>query len=255
MRIALNSFRLLSRTSTLDKTLLTVSYTLHLLHSVLAKTPRLSASRLTTSLTPLTVIFDDFRVFLRLWGLLGIYSWGVSTYLTPPGDRRVRAITWGQVVACALYQGLENGAYLAGKGVLAWKEDRIARAWVWSGRAWCAYVALELARLGYEWEELTGQELGRRARKPVEVKETGVVGTEGEVVGKGELEMRMNKVEDEGLKEKWGKWYRDVGVNMAYAPMTVHYSLENGILGEGAIGGLGAVVGALSIGQAWNETG
>ena len=190
-------------------------------------------------------------MFLRLWGLLGIYSWGVSTYFTPPGDGVVRAITWGQVVACAIYQGLENGAYLAGKGVLGWKKERIAKAWIWSGRAWCAYVALELARLGYEWGELKGQDLGRQRRKSGELQGAD---NEGETVEKGELELRMDKVEDDGLKERWGKWYREVGVNVAYAPMTVHYSLENGILSDGAIGGLGAVVGALSIGQAWKET-
>ena len=178
----------------------------------------------------------------------------MSTYLTPPRDRITRAITWGQVVACALYQGLENGAYLAEKGVLGWKKERTARAWVWSGRAWCAYVALELARLGYEWRELKGQDRGRQRRKNMESGNTQLAEKEGQVAEKGELELRMDKVEDEGLKERWGKWYRDVGVNMAYAPMTVHYSLENGILGEGAIGGLGAVVGALSIGQAWKET-
>ena len=77
---------------------------------------------------------------------------------------------------------------------------------------------------------------------------------EGEVVEKGELELRMDKVEEQELKERWGKWYRTTGVNIAYAPMTVHYSLEDGILGEGVIGALGAVVGALSIGQAWKET-
>lgn len=166
----------------------------------------------------------------------------------------MRAITWGQVVACALYQGLENGAYLAQKGVLGWKKERIARAWIWSGRAWCAYVALELARLGVEWSELKGRDVGREKRKGVEMEEKEVAGNEGEVVEKGELELRMDKVEDEGLKERWGAWYREIGVNVAYAPMTVHYSLENGILGEGTIGGLGAVVGALSIGQAWEET-
>ena len=163
------------------------------------------------------------------------------------------AITWGQVVACALYQGLENGAYLAGKGVLGWKKERIARAWIWSGRAWCAYVALELARLGYEWRELRGQQAGRR-RKSMEMEKSQLTEKEGEVVEKGDLELRMDKVEDEGLKERYGRWYREVGVNVAYAPMTVHYSLEDGILGEGALGGLGVVVGALSIGQAWNET-
>lgn len=166
----------------------------------------------------------------------------------------MRAVTWGQVVACALYQGLENGAYLAEKGVLGWKKERVARVWVWSGRAWCAYVALELARLGYEWRELRGQDAGRRRRKIGGPEERQLAEGEKGVVGKGELELRMDKVEDERLKERWGKWYREFGVNVAYAPMTVHYSLENGFLGEGAIGGLGTLVGALSIGQAWNET-
>lgn len=155
------------------------------------------------------------------------------------------------MVACALYQGLENGAYLAEKGVLGWKKERIAKAWIWSGRAWCAYVALELARLGYEWGELKGQDLGRQKRKG---EASRGADNEGQTLEKGELELRMGKVEDDGLKERWGKWYAEVGVNVAYAPMTVHYSLENGILSEGAIGGLGAVVGALSIGQAWRET-
>ena len=190
-------------------------------------------------------------MFLRLWGLLGIYSWGVSTYLTPPTDGILKAITWGQVVACALFQGLENGAYLAGKGVLGWRKERIARAWIWSGRAWCAYVALELARLGYEVLELRGEDIGRQTRKR---ENSQLAEKEGEVAEKGELESRMDEVEDEGLKARWGKWYREVGVNVAYAPMTIHYSLDNGVLGEGAIAALGAVVGALSIGQAWKMT-
>lgn len=193
-------------------------------------------------------------MFLRLWGLLGIYSWGVSTYFTPPKDGIVKAITWGQVVACVIFQSLENGAYLAGKGVLGWKKERVARAWIWSGRAWCAYVALELARLGYEWRELKGQDLERRKRKTMELEKSQLAEKEGEMVEKGELESRMDKVEDEELKERWDKWYRATGVNVAYAPMTVHYSLEDGILSEGVIGALGAVVGALSFGQVWKAT-
>ena len=204
-------------------------------------------------------------MFLRLWGLLGIYGWGVSTYLSPPPDRILTAITWGQVVACALLQGLENGAYLAGKGVLGWSKERIARAWMWSSRAWCAYVALELARLGYEVMELRGQDIDRQTRKSRaleksqsaengELVEKGELDEKGEVVEKGDLELRMDKVEDEGLKAKREKWYTELGVNAAYAPMTIHYSLENGILGDGAIAALGVVVGALSIGQAWKMT-
>ncbi len=88
----------------------------------------------------------------------------------------------------------------------------------------------------------------------MEIEKSQLGQKEGEVVEKGELDLRMDKVEDEGLKERWGKWYKELVVNVAYAPMTVHYSLENGMLGEGAIGALGAVVGTLSIGQAWKET-
>ena len=113
------------------------------------------------------------------------------------------------------------------------------------------YVALELARLGYEVLELRGEDTGRQTSK----RETSQLAEkEVEVAEKGELESRMDKVEDEGLKARWGKWYREVGVNVAYAPMTIHYSLDNGVLGEGGIAALGAVVGALSIGQAWKMT-
>lgn len=73
-------------------------------------------------------------------------------------------------------------------------------------------------------------------------------GGEGE---KGELELREEKIE----LEWWEGWKRAVGVNVAYAPMTVHYSLEDGAgLSEGAIGALGTVVAWLSIGQAWKAT-
>ena len=114
-------------------------------------------------------------------------------------------------------------------------------------------MALELARLGYEVLELRGQDIGSQTRKNREL-ENSQFAEKGEVAEKGELELRMDKVEDEGLKARWGKWYREVGLNAAYAPMTIHYSLENGVLGEGAIAALGAVVGALSIGQAWKVT-
>ena len=101
--------------------------------------------------------------------------------------------------------------------------------------------------------ELRGQDIDRQKRKSKAL-EKGQSAEKGEVAEKGELELRMDKVEDEGLKARWGKWYREVGVNAAYAPMTIHYSVESGVLGDGAIAALGVVVGALSIGQAWEMT-
>lgn len=75
-------------------------------------------------------------------------------------------------------------------------------------------------------------------------------GREGE---KGEVVVR----EKEGevvARERRKKWMRELGVNAAYAPMTVHYSLKNGPLGEGSLAALGMVVGWLTFGKAWRES-
>ena len=151
----------------------------------------------------------------------------------------IRGITWAQVGACAVFQALENSAYLAGRGVIGWDKKTVARAWVWSSRAWMAHVALELGRLGYEWQQLKGAEYGRNNKG---VRNEQKAADEGEVV------------EEERVRERWGRWSRELGVNAAYAPMTVHYSLEEGPLGEGILGALGVVVGWLSIGRAWKAS-
>ncbi|KAL2049418.1 hypothetical protein ABVK25_010322 [Lepraria finkii] len=229
--------RLLSTTSHLDTTLLTTTYTLHLLHSLLLKSPRLAVTRLTTSLAPHAALIDEIRDQLRLWELLGIYSWGASTYLTPPKDGFVKAITWGQVGACAIYQALENGAYLSGRGILGWDKKQVAKAWVWSGRAWMVHVALELVRLGYEFSQFKSADTGKVDRKSETIGEKGV------------LELRDEKVE----ARRWERWRTELGVNAASPPITVHYSLVNGPLGAGTVGALGVVVGWLTFGKAWRE--
>ena len=154
----------------------------------------------------------------------------------------VKYITWAQVASIAVFQALENGAFLAGKGVLGWKKESVGRAWVWSARAWGVYVGLELSRLG--WEARKWQGRGQ-----------GVSGNDGGK-GKGEAELVVKEKEEKGdvdVDVDWDKWKRQVGVNAAYAPMTVHYSLESGVLSEGTIGALGVVVAWLTMGKAWKE--
>ena len=115
---------------------------------------------------------------------------------------------------------------------------------MWSARAWGVYVGLELGRLGWEARKWKAKGKGDGER---------VGGNDG---GKGKGEAELVVKEKDGQEEKgvdWEKWKREVGVNAAYAPMTVHYSLENGVLSEGAIGALGVVVAWLTMGKAWRE--
>ncbi|MCJ1224321.1 hypothetical protein MMC12_000966 [Toensbergia leucococca] len=231
--------RCFATTPHLDKTLLTLSYTL----TLLSKTPPLSHSFLLSkiSLPPLIALISDVRIFLRLWGLLGLTTWAHSTWLSPPRDPYLKLIAWAQVVVNILYQVLENGAYLAGKGVLVgWSAERCGKWWVWSGRFWMGHVGLEFLRLGRErWLWGREEEVGEKGGKEVwkEVKWKGA-GREGKGVAK-EVEQR---------------WWRELGVNAAYAPLTLHYSLEGGCVSPNVEGVLGFAAGALGWGEVWRVT-
>lgn len=69
-----------------------------------------------------------------------------------------------------------------------------------------------------------------------------------EAVGAGEKEEKMAR---EAREREEGRWWREIVVNLAYAPMTVHWSLEGGLLSEAQVGMLGVVVGCVGIGEAW----
>ena len=107
------------------------------------------------------------------------------------------------------------------------------------------YVGWELVKLGME--------LGRLRSKNVEGEK---------VLGAGEGEKDVQLVEHttaleekkRAADEEWSAWYRRFGVNVAYAPMSVHYSVEDGPLGEGSIAALGVIVAWLTFGKVWKET-
>ena len=166
---------------------------------------------------------------MRLWGLLGIWVWVKGLYDAPPQDGLLRTVAWAQVWVNVLYQGLENGAYLASHRVVLWPDEKINRWYLWSSRFWMAHVGLEFGRLGREWvlRKRVAEARGGKAE---------------------EVEVKMERLQVEG------RWWRDVVVNAAYAPLTVHWSVEGGVLGEGVVGGLGMVAGWVGLRELWRET-
>ena len=173
-------------------------------------------------------LIDDFRVFTRLWGLLKIWSWGAGLWKSPPEDQFIRAIVWAQVGTSLVFQYLENCAYLASKGVLALGEKRITRWYIWSARLWATYVFLDLVRLARE--------------AALQRQEETLRGTEDE---KGSKVQRL---------ERATKWWRDVYANAAWMPLTIHWSMEGGLVGEGLIATLGLVPGILGLKDAWKAS-
>lgn len=190
----------------------------------------------------------DYRIFVRLWGVVGLYTWARATWLERlPEDasgkeKTLRGLTWAAIVSCVGFQVLENGAYLSSKGALttaSWTGDagkaRENKWWLWSSRFWAAYVGVELVRLAvlrlYREEQVVGS------------------------AGDGEKEDKI-RAEEKAKQEKLDNWlwWKDLASNMAYAPMTVHWSLEQGLLSDWGVGACGMVAGGALLADAWRRT-
>ncbi|KAI9736921.1 MAG: hypothetical protein M1818_005972 [Claussenomyces sp. TS43310] len=187
--------------------------------TLVIETPAVRLLRLSQSLKALSSLISDYRIFVRLWGLLGIYRWAKGLVAEPPADAVQRRIAWAQVAVNVAFQYLENAAYLASKGVLGWDERRQTRAWLWSSRFWAAHVALDLYRLAYELRT---------------AKQTG-----------------GDKVQEEPVK---AKWTRQLATNLAWAPLTLHWSRETGLLGDLGVGLLGTAAGLVDFRERWKDT-
>ncbi|KAL7626919.1 hypothetical protein AAE478_003693 [Parahypoxylon ruwenzoriense] len=208
------------------------------------------ALALAKRLRAFSTLLSDARTFLRLWGLLSMYFWLRRLVLrwrtqSPKddaavekkgkekgGDRMEAAISWVQLATCIVFQSLENGAYLSSKGVMGWSPAAQGKAYLWSARFWAAFVGVEIGRLFYE-----SHKRGKRTR--------------AEKFGDG----TKTAAEVEREEQEWGdSWRKTLVRNLAWAPLTVHWSTTEGILGEMAVGALASIPGVIQIRDLWRKT-
>jgi hypothetical protein len=284
-RTLLRLSKLLSTPSGIDVLLCTTSYTLTLVHALLSRLLERKLAAIATDIAEkadgillpgetliatlpapastkliaqvvgsskaLADTIADYRIFVRLWGVVGLYTWARATYAEPLGadagrkEKVLRGLTWASIVSCVGFQVLENGAYLSSKGALTtarWTGDvgkaRENRWWIWSSRFWAAYVGVELVRLGVV--RFYGDEASRKVM---------------EAQDDGEKEDKIAK-EERARKEKLANWlwWKDLASNVAYAPMTLHWSLEQGLLSDWGVGACGMVAGGALLTDAWRRT-
>jgi hypothetical protein len=234
--------KVLSSGTGVDSTLTLVGYTCALLSSQLPTVQALegkvlsslsssskphNTSGLQTSLKTFAAMCSEFRTFTRLWGVLGTYALAKYTYLHPPEDSVLRAIAWGQTASLGAYNIFENGYFLAMKGVSkGWTVPQIKKWAFTSLRFFQAYVALEFLRL-YRVRQL---KIARRQ-------------AEG-AGGKG-LDVKAIK-EDEA-------WLKSAQLNVAFAPLTVHWLTEGGIFSDAVASAIMTFVGLVKFRASWIE--
>lgn len=181
-------------------------------------------ARLSTSFKTLGSRISDYRTFVRMWGLLGIYAWAKSVYLNPPKDAVLRRITYAQVAVNFCFQYVENVAYLATHGIISRPAERIGRDWMLSAKFFAAHVVLDFIRL-------------YRVRKLWDTEEVGEE-KEAKVARQKEVET----------------WWRQLLVDCCFAPMTVHWSRPDAFLTDAQVGFLGMVAAGAGFREVWRKT-
>jgi len=177
----------------------------YLSYIVLARKQEVSRlAAISTRLKSLASLISDVRIFVRLWGLFGMYEWLVNTLRKPPKDMTMRKIVYLQIAVNILYQILENLAYLGQHKVLPIGKKRQNSYWLWSSRFWMAHVVLEFWRLKRERDLcLEGKEKAESENAPRWYEVADVMKSNG----------------------KKSVWLRQLWSNMAYAPLTVSSSM------------------------------
>lgn len=184
------------------------------------------ALRLAARLKNLAAVIADVRGFNRLFGLLGLYMLGRRMVIEEDKKKNKkdekstfdRALAVAQLVALVSFQATENVAFLAAKRVLPVRPALQLRLARWSVRSWASYVFMELGRLLLERHRALEEVGGKKARAT--------------------LEWELG-------------WQRDFFRNLAWAPLTLHWSVDDGPLNDFAIGALAMWPAAGSMRDLW----
>ena len=192
-------------------------------------------------------MLSEARTFLRLWGLLNMYFWARGLILrlraarqqvqsekeaggSAKLDKLEESFSVTQLVACIIFQSLENGAYLAQKGVLSWQPANIGKAMRLSARFWGCFVGLKIGELFYDaWkrsQRTAAERLGDRTVAVMEQEESA-----------------------------WtNEWRKTVVRQLAWFPLTIHWSLEQGIFSDMTVGAIASIPGMVQMRDLWAKT-
>ncbi|KAK3322221.1 hypothetical protein B0H66DRAFT_553748 [Apodospora peruviana] len=207
-----------------------------------------SALVLAKRLNALSELTSEARTISRLWALVGMYFWGKGVFAKLLAKRRNGSstttkelsaekaeekaeestrletiISLTQLTLCVALQTLENGAYLSSKGVMGWSPATQGWAYKWSVRFWAAFVGIEIGKLAAEGF----------ASPPA---------------------AGSSKALSTG--EKTAEWRGKLARNLAWAPLTLHWSIDGGlpVVNEAVVGFLGSIPGIIQMRELWAST-
>ncbi|KAI0034218.1 hypothetical protein K488DRAFT_84192 [Vararia minispora EC-137] len=222
--------RYLSTWSGSDKLFMVIQYGAKVLVPILQFKARLQhragmrgkpTSDVAASLKKFASLVSDARALWGMWGILPIVQWLISLERSPPPTRRLLTIERTQGWAMLAFYPLDHLYYLIthdlmsptlslpfansiskrppGIQQLRLDSAKISR---WSTRFWAVYVILQLIHLRED------RALLLRRQKALK---------------------KARGLEHANMKKQWEGWYNELAVNLAYFPLTIHWSLDKGL--------------------------
>ncbi|KAH8100990.1 hypothetical protein BXZ70DRAFT_892779 [Cristinia sonorae] len=255
--------RYLSTWSGTDKLFMIIQYSLKLIVPFLHFRARMQhragmrqapTSGSATALAKLGSLLGDARMLSNIWGLLPIVQWLTSLERNPPPTRKLHTIERLQGWSMLCYYPLEHLYYLLSHSVIPSQLPRPAIFSLFSAasssntdktinldagiisrlsvRFWALYVFLQFAHL-------------REDRKLLKQRERAL--------GKSKATTAQAELVD--LRKRWDAFWGQVVVNLGYAPLTLHWSLEGGLFNNEAwVGVFGLIAALASWRNGWKAT-
>ncbi|KAH8923133.1 hypothetical protein BT69DRAFT_1242432 [Atractiella rhizophila] len=245
--------RVLSTWGGTDRFFMVIQYSTTLLLWVLKNSLKVQSGPKLVNLEKLLGEISQARMLYRIWGVLPILTWLQA--LEKPGYKPTSKLNhWierAQGYSMLAYYPLEHTYFLGSKGLISLTPAQQGRAGIWSVRFWALYVFLQFAHL---YEDLRLLKLRKRA---VDALDSPALSAD-EREGKEYLEVARTEKGDKRKKiaaieqQERGLW-DDFIVNVGYAPLTVHWSLESGLFQPGSpwVAIFGTIAGLYSWKQAW----
>ncbi|TIB70670.1 hypothetical protein E3Q16_02280 [Wallemia mellicola] len=213
--------RYLSSWSGTDKFFMLIQYISKLVIWSLNKSKK--ADGLSTRMRSLSALVGDHRVLLRLWafrGLLPMLQWAESI----ESERKVSKLALNverlQALSMIAYYPLEHTWYLAHHGVLPVTPSTSNKIAVWSCRFWMLYTVLQLV---HNWDDHSTL---------LKDKERDLSEEKG--VNRFAIDKKLKGIVDDTI------------INLAYLPLTLHWSLPAGIFSNDAWVGLFGSIAAVT---------
>ncbi|KAG0150281.1 hypothetical protein CROQUDRAFT_668604 [Cronartium quercuum f. sp. fusiforme G11] len=198
--------RLLSTSSGTDKCLMLIQYVALLLSKISARGHKFSSSRrLSQRFGALSGLVSETRTTIRLLDLFSLLQWWRS--LKPSGHSfksRILDLERMEVISMLVFYPLEHIYFLTTKKILPCSPRVALKAALYSCRAWAVYTFLHLGRLWHSYQELQQEQIQQEQQ-----------GSE-----------KQAKIKFEARR---AALINGLTVNLAYLPLTLHWSLEKGL--------------------------